>query len=133
VLQGDFPKPGAPPVAYYHGTHDEQVPFGTQIPGCALTILMGNHCELVTFVAREHSTMGVDLAQEFLYRHVILPNDGPQVPVDVEVDEEITALTGVEHLVGELGVTAGVVVPTDPYVYVERTAFLVEYLTGALA
>jgi acetyl esterase len=107
-LQGGLPKPGAPPIAIYHGTHDEQVPFPTSPPACALTIAMGNVCEYVTFVGREHAIMGTDFAIDFLYRHVIVGGtSGP-------------------------GATVAVVVPTDPAVIVDHTAGLVGYVLDAL-
>ena len=78
ILQGAFPLPGAPPIAIYHGTTDNQVPIPTSIPGCVLTIAVGNTCEYVAYVGRIHRTMGTDLALNFLYRHVII---GPELRV----------------------------------------------------
>jgi acetyl esterase/lipase len=126
-LQGGMPAPGAAPVAMYHGTSDEQVPYPTSPPGCVITILMGNTCEYVTFVGREHATLGVDLAQDFLYRSVIRGDDHLHAPTKVAVDDEVTAVGGAEHLVGNLGVTSGVVIPTDPNVAIEHTSDMIRY------
>jgi predicted esterase len=131
VLQGAFPQHGAPPIAIYHGTSDEQVPIPTSPPGCVLTILAGNDCEYVAFVGRTHRTMGTDLALAFLYRHVII-GPGLRTPLVVSAaDQEVTVLAGVETPFG-LGATPGVVVPTDPAVLVEETTDFVGYVAGAL-
>jgi predicted esterase len=131
-LQGAAPAAGAPPVAMYHGTNDEQVPQPTSPPACALTILMGNDCEYVLFVGREHTTLGVDLAQQFLYRHVIAPTTAP-TPIGVaDLVGDPTVLAGVEQVSGQLGGTAGVVVPGDPQVVMDHTLGLVEYVLEAL-
>jgi dienelactone hydrolase len=134
VLQGAFPKAGAPPVAIYHGTSDEQVPFPTSPPGCALTILVGNTCEYGIFVGRTHRTLGTDLALDFLYRHVILEPE-LRTPLKVGTDgtagATITALAGVEAPSG-LGVVGAVVVPTDTQLLLDETQHFVDYIGGAL-
>ena len=119
---------GAAPVAMYHGTSDEQVPYPTSPPGCVITILMGNTCEYVTFVGREHTHprrgpgAGLPLPQRD-------PRGGPpaQRRTRSRLDDEVTAVGGVEHLVGNLGVTTGVVIPTDPNVAIEQTSDLIRY------
>jgi predicted esterase len=135
VLQGAFPLPGAPPIAIYHGTTDNQVPIPTSVPGCVLTIAVGNTCEYVAYVARIHRTMGTDLALNFLYRHVII---GPELRVPLvlgpgmeDEDPDIRAVGGVETPVGP-GVDAGVVVPTDPELILSETEFFVEYVSNAI-
>jgi predicted esterase len=135
ILQGAFPLPGAPPIAIYHGTTDNQVPIPTSIPGCVLTIAVGNTCEYVAYVARIHRTMGTDLALNFLYRHVII---GPELRVPLVVgpgvedeDPDVRVVGGVETPVN-LGADAGVVVPTDPELILSETEYFVQYVAGAL-
>ena len=135
ILQGDFPLPGAPPIAIYHGTTDNQVPIPTSVPGCVLTIAVGNTCEYVAYVGRVHRTMGTDLALAFLYRHVIL---GPALRTPLVVgpgaedeDPDIRVVGGVETPVG-LGADAGAVVPTDPDLILSETQFFVDYVTNAI-
>ena len=132
VLQGAFPQPGAPPVAIYHGTFDEQVPWPTSPPGCLLTIAVGNTCEYVTFVGANHTTLGVPLAQDFLYRQVIVNAPGVQVPLTYTQDDDITILAGIEQIVGELGIALGIEIPTDPQEYVDNLNYFLEYLLGAV-
>lgn len=132
-LQGGLPQAGAPPIAIYHGTNDEQVPYPTSPPGCLLTMLAGNVCEHVTFVGREHATLGTDLAMDFLYRYVIAPTTTPSASVreaDVDADNA-RVLAGTEHI-GSLGAIVGVDVPSDPNVTVEHTVELAQYVLDAL-
>jgi acetyl esterase/lipase len=133
-LQGAVPAPGAPPIAIYHGTNDEQVPFPTSPPSCVLTILMGNTCEYVTYVGREHATLGTDLALDFLYRKVIVGDGQPRAfATGSTKDDTAAVLVGAElPLVSDLGATTGVVVPTDPAVLQEHTLGLVGYVLEAL-
>ncbi len=130
-LQGAPPGPGAPPVAMYHGTSDEQVPFPTSPPGCVLTLLMGNDCEYVTFVGRDHTILGTDLAQDFLYRHVIQADPAFDAPTRLDSDdEELTARTGVEA--EGTGLTTGAVVPLSISVVIEHLAGFIRYQLGGL-
>jgi predicted esterase len=133
VLQGAFPAPGAPPIAIYHGTHDEQVPYPTSPPACVLTVLMGNTCEYTTYVGREHAVLGADLAADFAYRYVIEPTRDPYVAVthaDADADG-FTLRGGTEHLTEDLGLVEGIHVP-DLEVVLDRTVDLVAYVLEAL-
>lgn len=133
VLQGAFPAAGAPPIAIYHGTHDEQVPFPTSPPACVLTLLVGNTCEYVAYVAREHAVLGADLAADFMYRYVIAPSSDTEITGLANVDADTaTGSVGAEHLVGGLGAVGGVVVPLDPNEIIEHTQDLISYVTDAL-
>jgi acetyl esterase/lipase len=133
VLLGDAPVAGSPPIAIYHGTNDEQVPYLTAPLPCVLTLLLGNDCEFVTFIAQGHQTMGTDLARDFLYRHVILGRTELRTPLTVVNDvDNVGALAGVEPPGVAFGITAGVVTPKDPQVIIDETVQLVEYSLGAL-
>jgi hypothetical protein len=96
-----------------------------------LTLLVGNDCEYVTFVGREHATLGVDLAQDFLYRHVIQTDRALATPTLVDTaDEEATARSGLE--VGSTGLTTGAVVPLSISVIVEHLTAFIRYQLGGL-
>ncbi len=136
VLLGEFPFPGAPPIAVYHGTNDEQVPYPLAPIACALTLLVLNDCEFVTFVGQGHQTMGSDLARDFLYRHVIRGHDELRTPLTIGNAEDITTLAGAElpdaaGLGTATGATAGVVVPSDPNIIVSETEQFVNYIANA--
>ena len=132
VLLGDPPVPGSPPIAIYHGTNDEQVPYPTAPLPCVLTLLVGNTCEFVTFVGETHRTLGTDLARDFLYRHVIQEQTRAEVLTDLE-SEPVSALARVEPApYVDLGATVGVVSPTDPAVLQEGTLQLLRYTLNAL-
>ncbi|HZN15325.1 MAG TPA: alpha/beta hydrolase [Acidimicrobiales bacterium] len=133
VLLGDAPVAGSPPIAIYHGTNDEQVPYLTAPLPCVLTLLRGNDCEFVTFIAQGHQTMGTDLARDFLYRHVILDRTALRTPlITVNDADNLGALAGVEPPNVDLGLTVGVVTPKDPQVIIDETVQLVEYSLNAL-
>ncbi len=132
-LQGAAPQTGDPPIAIYHGTNDEQVPYPLSPLVCVLTIAALNTCEFVTFIAGTHQTLGVDFSRDFLYRHVIL--GGPnriQGLADLE-GSPISALARAEpELTGNLGATVGVSTPTDPAVLQEGFLQLTRYVLDAL-
>jgi predicted esterase len=133
-LQGPAPSPGAPPIALYHGLLDEQVPFPTAPPACVLTILVGNTCELTTFAAGTHATLGLDLAIDFLYRHVVQDDSARNpLPIVTELtDEDGTAFAGVEPNGLDLGAGAGLSAPTDPNEFVAGIMNLVQYAFDSL-
>ncbi len=132
-LQGAAPVTGDPPIAIYHGTNDEQVPYPTSPVACELTIAVLNTCEFVTFLAGTHQTLGVDHSRDFLYRHVILGGpDRLEVLPDLEGDP-ISALVRAEpDAIENLGVTAGISSPTDPAVIQEGFLQLGRYVLDAL-
>ena len=133
VLLGDVPRPGDSPIAIYHGTNDEQVPYPLAPLACILQLAVLNDCEYVTFVAETHRTLGTDLARDFLYRHVILGRSETRFPLVAELaSDPIRALAGVEPAGVDLGATAGAVVPTNPQIYQDNTVQLIRYVTNAL-
>jgi hypothetical protein len=133
VLLGDVPKPGDPPIAIYHGTHDEQVPYPLAPLVCILQLAVLNDCEYVTFVAETHRIFGTDLARDFLYRHVILGRSETRFPYVADLaSDPIRVLAGAEPAGVDLGVTAGAVVPTNPQLYQDNTVKLIRYVTNAL-
>ncbi|MEX0874522.1 MAG: alpha/beta hydrolase fold domain-containing protein [Actinomycetota bacterium] len=133
VLLGDAPRPGDPPIAIYHGTNDEQVPYPTAPIPCVLTLAVGNDCEYVTFVTENHKTMGTDLARDFLYRHVIGGGARTYTPVVADLDgSPVKVFTGAEPGPTDLGFTAGVVSTTDPDVVTANTLQLLRYALNAL-
>jgi len=134
VLLGDVPKPGDPPIAIYHGTSDEQVPYPLAPLACILNLAALNDCEYVTFLFENHRTLGVDLSRDFLYRHVILGRSDTRVPFVAELEgDPIKLLAGVEPAGVGLGVSAGVVSTTDPQKISDNTEKLVNYVLGALS
>ncbi len=132
VLQGAFPVPGAAPIAMYHGTNDEEVPYPTAPPACILTLLMLNTCEFVTYAFEGHRTLGTDLALDFLYRHVIVGRIEPHVTTLTDLGDPLEVIAGVEPPGVNLGATVGVIAPTDPAEIVDGTVGLVEYVADTL-
>lgn len=132
VLLGAFPQPGAPPIAMYHGTSDEQVPYPLAPIPCVLTLAVLNTCEFVTFAFRNHHTMGQDLARDFLYRQVIKQRAATETPLVLGATDDIRAVVGVEPAASTLGVDVGAVVPTDTQLIADETIYLLTYALNAL-
>ena len=133
VLLGDVPKPGDPPIAIYHGTHDEQVPYPLAPLVCILQLAVLNDCEYVTFVGETHRIFGTDLARDFLYRHLIVGRSETRFPFIADLESDpIRVLAGVEPAGVDLGATAGAVVPASPQFYQDSTVQLIRYVTNAL-
>ena len=131
-LQGEAPETGDPPIAIYHGTIDEQVPYPISPLVCVLTLAALNTCEFVTFVNQTHHTLGTDFARDFLYRHVIL--GGPQ-RIQGLTDLEGTELSGLARVepeaTGNLGATLGVWSSTDLAEHQQELTDLARYVLDA--
>lgn len=133
VLLGDVPRPGDSPIAVYHGTNDEQVPYPLAPLVCLLQLAVLNDCEYVTFVSENHRTLGTDLARDFLYRHVILGRAETRIPLVTNLESDpIQVLAGVEPAGVDLGATVGVVAPTNTETYADNTEQLLRYALNAL-
>jgi acetyl esterase/lipase len=133
VLLGRAPQPGDPPIAVYHGTSDEQVPYPLAPLVCLLTLAATNDCEYVTFVGENHRTLGVDLARDFLYRHVILGRSQTRLPLVADTDgSPVTVLAGAEPANVGPGATVGVVSTTDGREIADNALQLLRYALNAL-
>ena len=68
------PLPGDAPILALHNTGDTTVPWPTSVAPCALTIAVGNVCEMRWYPQSGHGTPGTDsgtTSASFLYRHVL--------------------------------------------------------------
>jgi len=129
VLLGDFPRPGDPPIAMYHGGLDEQVPYPTPALPCLLTLAMLNDCEFVTFTGERHAILGTDLALDFLYRHVIQKRSA--LPLVVDLGDPASVFAGAEPQNLSFGLTIGVF-QTPSERTNENLQYLVNYVVNAL-
>ena len=82
---------GEPPLLVSHGVVDDVVPYPAAIPSCVVTVAMGNVCEQVLDPDQDHGVFGHQYWREFLYRRMVKPLPGLQLPVRV-------TLTGLESL-----------------------------------
>lgn len=83
--------PGDPPLLVSHGVVDDVVPYPAAIPSCVVTVLVGNVCEQVLDPDQDHGVFRHEFWREFLYRRMVKPRPGVQLPVRV-------SLTGLESL-----------------------------------